>query len=61
MAKTNLIPLLKPSLDEIINVVLKFPINDRRREQLWGLIIKDEDLTRQLLARLNGNATVPIH
>jgi len=61
MVETNLIPLLKPSLDEIINVVLKFPINDRKREQLWGLIIKDEDLTRQLLARLKGNATVPIH
>jgi len=59
MVETNLIPLLKPSLDEIINVVLKFPINDRRREQLWSLIIKDEDLIRQLLARLK--ATVPIH
>jgi len=52
MAETNLIPLLKPSIDDIINVILQFSIGDQRREQLWSLIIKDEDLTRQLLARL---------
>jgi hypothetical protein len=43
---------IKPSIDDIINVILQFPIGDLRREQLWSLIIKDEDSTRQLLARL---------
>jgi hypothetical protein len=52
MAEPNLIPLIKPSIDDIINVILQFPIGDLRREQLWSLIIKDEDSTRQLLARL---------
>lgn len=52
MAEPNIIPLLKPSIDDIINVVLEFSIDDQRREQLWSLIIKDEDLTKQLLARL---------
>jgi hypothetical protein len=59
MVETNLIPLLKPSLDEIIKATLQFPISDRRREQLWGLIIKDEDLTRQLVAKLKGNNAIP--
>jgi hypothetical protein len=52
MAELDIIPLLKPSIDDIIKVLLKFSIGDQRREQLWSLIIKDEDLTRQLLARL---------
>jgi hypothetical protein len=52
MTEPNIIPLLKPSIDDIINVLLLFPIGDPRREQLWSLIIKDEDSTRQLLARL---------
>jgi hypothetical protein len=62
MAEPNIIPLLKPSIDGIINVALQFPTSDLRREQLWSLIVKDEDLTRQLLARLKegNNATVSI-
>jgi hypothetical protein len=58
----KIISLLKPSADEIINVVLQFPVHDLRREQLWSLIIKDEDLTRQLVTKLKdgNNATVSI-
>jgi len=58
----KIISLLKPSADEIINVVLQFPVRDLRREQLWSLIIKDEDLTRQLVTKLKdgNNATVSI-
>ena len=48
----NIANLLKPSLDEIIKLVLKFPAKDKRREQLLSLITKDEDLTEQLLVRL---------
>jgi len=46
------VPLIKPSIDDIIRVILQFPIGDLRREQLWSLNIKDKDSTRQLLARL---------
>ena len=62
MAEPNIITLLKPSIDGIINASLQFPTGDLRREQLWSLIVKDEDLTRQLLARLKegNNATVSI-
>jgi len=54
MSKIDIISLLKPSVDEIINMVLMFPIGDQRREQLWCLIIKDAELTRQLLNRLRN-------
>lgn len=54
MAESNILSLIKPSITEIINVVLQFPVNDPRREQLWSLIVKDEDLTRQLLAKIQG-------
>jgi len=47
-----MLSLLKPTVDEIINVVLQFQDGDERREQLWSLIIRDEDLTKQLVARL---------
>lgn len=59
---SNIISLLKPSVDEIINVVLCFPVQDIRREQLWSLIVKDEDLTKHLVTRLKcgNNATVSI-
>ena len=58
----KIISLLKPTADEIISVVLQFPMHDPRREQMWSLIIKDEDLTRQLVTKLKegNNATVSI-
>lgn len=58
----SILSLLKPTANEIINVVLQFPVKDQRREQLWSLIIKDEDLTRQLVTKLKdgNNATVSI-
>jgi len=56
----NILSLLKPTANEIINVVLQFPVKDQRREQLWSLIIKDEDLTRQLLKDgNNAKASIP--
>lgn len=56
----NMISSIKPSVDEIIHMVLQFPLRDQRREQLWSLIIKDEDLTKQLVVKLKGNnAVVP--
>jgi hypothetical protein len=58
MAELNLISHLKPTLDEIISVVIRFPVRDPRREQLWSLIIKDEDLTRQLVTRLQGSNAI---
>jgi len=58
----NIISFIKPSVDEIINMVLQFPVRDQRREQLWSLIIKDEDLTKQIVAgfKKGNNATVYI-
>lgn len=55
MPDLNIIPMLKPSVDAIINAVIQFPMGDPRREQLWSLIIKDEDLTKQILSRLKGS------
>ena len=54
MSKTDVLSLLKPSVDEIINMVLMFPIGDKRREQIWCLISKDAELTSQLLKRLRN-------
>ena len=58
----NIISFIKPSVDEIINMILQFPVRDQRREQLWSLIIKDEDLTKQLVVgfKKGNNATVYI-
>ena len=55
MAELNLISRLKPTLDEIISVTMLFPLHDERREQIWNLIIRDQDLTEQFVARIKGN------
>ena len=57
MAKLNINSQLKPSLNEIISVAMLFPITDIRREQIWNLIIRDKDLSKQLVLRLKGNTT----
>lgn len=62
MLEQDIMSFIKPSVDEIINMVLMFPVDDQRREQLWSLIIKDEDLTKQLVSgyKKGNNATVYI-
>lgn len=55
MTKTNITSQLKPSLDEIISVTMLFPIHDERREQMWNLIIRDQDLTEQFVSKVKGN------
>jgi len=54
VTKLNINSHLKPSLDEIISVAILFPMHDRRREELWSLIIRDEDLTKELAAKVKG-------
>jgi len=46
--------LLKPSAEELLNCVLRFKTGDRRKSQLWSLIIQDDELTQQLAARLRN-------
>jgi hypothetical protein len=49
---------LKPTLDEIISLAIRFSIDDLRREQIWSLIIKDETLIKQLVKRLKNDANL---
>lgn len=55
MANPSINSQLRPSLDEIISVALLFPIHDPRRYELWCLIIKDKDLTEQIVDTVNRN------
>lgn len=45
------IEILKPTIEEILKTLLLFRIDDPRREQVFGLILKDPSLFSELLRK----------
>lgn len=54
LSSVDVLPLLKPTAEEIVDCVFKFKTGDQRKSQLWSLIIEDDELTQQMSAQLKG-------
>lgn len=48
------IKILKPTIEEILKTLQLFRIDDPRREQVFGLILKDPPLFSELLRKFKS-------